>query len=365
MIQMIFTVASFLTSFVLCFLAIPSIIKVAEIKHLFDEPDVRKSHISRTPTLGGIAIFAGLIFSLTFWSTQKEIVELQYIISAVIILFFIGIKDDLFNLVAHKKLLAQLTSAFILVHFAGIRITTFYGLFGVNDLSMISSYVLSIFTIIVITNSFNLIDGINCLAGGVGVICSVVFGAWFAFVSSYQYSILAFSLAGSLLAFLWYNRTPAKIFMGDTGSLIVGVVLSILSIKFIEMNRVMPIDADYKVLAVPVVTIGILIVPLFDTLRVFMIRIFQGRSPLSADRNHLHHLLLDLGFSHMASSTILCVGNIAFIYFVFSMQWLRGELLLILLCLLCLGLSLFLKMIRPTRRNKLSRFLISIIIPKK
>ena len=112
---MLLSLASFLTSFLIAFMAIPSIIKIAEIKHLFDEPDERKLHVTRVPTLGGLAIFAGMIFSLTFWSSQKEIVELQYIISSIIILFFIGMKDDLFNLVAYKKLLGQLLSAFILV----------------------------------------------------------------------------------------------------------------------------------------------------------------------------------------------------------------------------------------------------------
>lgn len=362
---MIYTFSAFITAFVICFFAIPSIIKIAEIKHLFDEPDTRKSHQSNTPTLGGIAIFAGLIFSMTFWSTQKEIIELQYIIASVMILFFVGIKDDLFNLVAHKKLIAQLLVAFILVHFAGIKITTFYGLFGIDDLTLIPSYALSIFTIIVITNSFNLIDGINCLAGGVGFICSIVFGTWFISVNSIQYAILAYSLAGSLLAFLWYNRTPARIFMGDTGSLIVGVTLSILSIKFIEMNRVMDINAPYKVLAVPVVTIGILIVPLFDTLRVFLIRIFQGRSPLSADRNHLHHLLLDLGFSHMVASAILCSGNILFIYLVFNFHWLRGELLLTMVLTFCIVLSIVLSILNSKKLKTVSKFKLSIFMSKK
>src|SRR5690554_2404310 len=146
------TFLAILTSLIISLVAIPSIIKIAKIKNLFDEPDSRKLHSSSTPTLGGVAIFAGLIFSLTFWSDQDVILELQYIISAVILLFFIGVKDDLFNLVAYKKLIGQLISSFILVHWAGIRITTFYGLFGVHDLTLIPSYGLSIFTIVVITN---------------------------------------------------------------------------------------------------------------------------------------------------------------------------------------------------------------------
>lgn len=321
---------AFLTSFLITFLAIPSIIRIAEIKHLFDEPEVRKSHSSRVPTLGGIAIFAGLIFSLTFWSNQQEILELQFIICSVLVMFFIGIKDDLFNLVAYKKLSGQILASAILVHFAGIKLTTFYGLFGVNDLSLVSSYIISMFTIIVITNSINLIDGIDCLAGSVGVLASSIFGYWFFLADASQYAILSFSLVGSLLAFLWFNRSPSKIFMGDTGSLIVGLTLSILSIKFIEMNRVLPRDHINKILSVPVITIGILIIPLFDTARVFVIRSFEGRSPLSADRNHLHHLLLAQGFDHMSSTGILILFNLALFLTVFSFQGIRGEILLAL-----------------------------------
>jgi UDP-GlcNAc:undecaprenyl-phosphate GlcNAc-1-phosphate transferase len=343
--------SALVTSFAVTFFAIPSIIRIAELKHLFDEPGARKSHDKQVPTLGGVAIFAGLIFSLTFWASQRQIVELQYIISAILVLFFIGIKDDLYNLVAYKKLVGQLISAFILVHWAQIKITTFYGLFGIWDLTVFPSYALSIFTIVVITNSFNLIDGVNTLAGSIGIISAATFGTWFFFIGSTQYSILAFALVGALLAFLWFNRSPAKIFMGDTGSLIVGMVLSLLAIKFIEMNRVMDRAADYKVLSVPVVTIGILVIPLFDTLRVFAIRIYQGHSPLHADRNHLHHMLLDLGLSHMQTSGVLVFYNLLMISFVFAFQSMKGELLLLVVFSISLSSSIFLTYLLRSKKK--------------
>lgn len=328
-----------LTSFVVSLISIPSIIKIAEIKHLFDEPDIRKSHKSKTPTLGGIAIFAAIVFSLTFWSTQKDVIELQYIICSVILLFFVGMKDDLFNLVAYKKLAGQLMASFILVHWAGIRITTFYGLFGINDLELIPSYTLSLFTIVVITNSLNLIDGIDGLAASVGIVGSVVFGYWFMMVGVTQYAILASCMTGALLGFLYFNISPSKIFMGDTGSLIVGVILSILAIKFIEMNRVMDKSLPYKVLSVPVVTLAILVIPLFDTLRVFTIRVLQGRSPLSADRHHIHHLLLDLGLNHTKTTAVLISFNVFVIVMIYLGQTIKGEILLAGLLGTCIMLS--------------------------
>ena len=348
---MILALASFFTSLFITFFAIPSIIRIAEIKHLFDEPDDRKLHKTRVPTLGGLAIFAGMIFSLTFWSTQKEIVELQYIISSIIVLFFIGMKDDLFNLVHYKKLIGQLIAAFILVHWAGIRITSFFGIFGIHELDIISTYAFTIFTMVVITNAMNLIDGIDGLAGSVGVIASLIFGVWFFGAEQSQYVVLSCALMGSLMAFLYYNRTPSRIFMGDTGSLMVGIVLSILAIKFIEMNRVLPIDDFIKIRGVPVFTIAVLIIPLFDTLRVFTIRTLQGKSPFNPDRNHLHHLLIDTGFSHLQATAILVSFNILMVCTAFAAQGIRSEITLTFILVSCLLVSYVFANVRNKKRK--------------
>jgi UDP-N-acetylmuramyl pentapeptide phosphotransferase/UDP-N-acetylglucosamine-1-phosphate transferase len=294
-----------------------------------------------------VAIFAGLIFSLTFWSDQNLIQELQYILAAIMILFFMGIKDDLLTIRASKKLFVQIVAALLIVHWTDIRLTTFYGLFGIWDISTTFSYVLSIFTIVSITNAFNLIDGIDGLAGSIGIITSAVFGTWFALMGSYQYAILAFALMGSLIGFMIYNWSPAKIFMGDTGSLIVGFVVALLAVKFIEMNRLMHREAQYKVLSVPVVTIGILIVPLFDTIRVFAIRLLNKKSPFAPDRNHIHHILLDQGYSHAQTTLLLGAFNIFMIGLVYLGQGkLSGEILLITVIVIPVATSLYLSWLR-------------------
>jgi UDP-N-acetylmuramyl pentapeptide phosphotransferase/UDP-N-acetylglucosamine-1-phosphate transferase len=324
-----------MTSLFIALVAIPSIIKIAEIKNLFDEPDERKHHLLKTPKLGGVAIFAGFIFSLTFWADQKSIIELQYIIAAVILLFFMGMKDDLFDLVAYKKLMGQLLASFIIVHWGGIKITTFYGLFDIHELSLVPSYLLSIFTVVVITNSFNLIDGVDGLAALIGIMSCGAFGCWFYWAGATQYAILASCMAGALCGFIVFNWSPAKIFMGDMGTLIVGAMLSILAIKFIEMNRILDRDHPNKVLAVPVVTLAILIIPLFDTLRVFIIRIWQRRSPFSADRNHIHHALLSLGLSHRQTALSLGLFNLLMMGLIYKLQAVRGEIQLGILLLIC------------------------------
>lgn len=342
-------ILSFLTAGAITAFAIPSIIKVAQIKHLFDEPDERKQHKSKVPTLGGMAIFAGLLFSVTFWTDQVQIVELQYIITSLLILFFIGIKDDLVNLRASKKLLGQILAAVILIHMAQVRLTTFYGMFGIKDLPIWFSYIFSIFTCVVITNAFNLIDGIDGLAGSLGIVGASTFGLWYYFLGMTQYSILCSALAGSLLAFLWFNKSPAKIFMGDTGSMLIGFIMALLAMKFIESVRVLPKSHPYKILSVPVFTLTILIIPLFDTLRVFIIRMSKGKSPFHPDRNHIHHILIDLGLTHMQSTFVLTLFSIMMIFLIFFLQGVRGEYLLALILIIPILSTFFLSYLKSKK----------------
>lgn len=341
--QVIFTA---ITSFVICFFSIPAIIRVADLKHLYDEPSERKKHSKNIPTLGGVAIFAGSIFSTTFWSSQDQIVELQYIIASLLILFFLGIKDDIVDLPAYKKLIGQVLAAAILVFFADIRLSSLYGVFSIYDIPFWFSSAFSLITIIGITNSFNLIDGIDTLAASVGLFSSILFGSWFYLTGFYQYSVLAFSITGALMAFYYFNKTPAKIFMGDTGSLVIGLISSILAIKFMEFNKVYPADAPFKMFSAPAIAIAVLIIPIFDTIRVFVLRILQGRSPLSPDRNHLHHILIDLGYSHLKSTFVLISCNIVVVAISYYFQRQEGELVLLFNLILMVALSYYLERAR-------------------
>ncbi len=217
-------ILSFITAFALTYVAIPAIINIALQKHLYDEPDERKSHSTPIPTLGGIGIFAGVIFSIILWTPFDVFGDLQYILCAFIILFLIGAKDDISPVAPTKKLLGQVFASFILVFKANVRLTSLYGMFGIGVIPEFWSIVLSMFTILVIINAFNLIDGINGLSGSIAVLISVTFGTWFLLVEHIELAIVAFSLAGSVIAFLKYNFTPAKIFMGDTGAYLIGVI---------------------------------------------------------------------------------------------------------------------------------------------
>ncbi len=298
-------------AFLITFFAIPVIIQVAKDKKLFDEPDERKIHKAVIPTLGGLGIFAGFIIATLLGVPHSILSELQYFAAAAIVVFFLGIKDDILILSASKKFAGQLIAAGILIKFGGIHINNMHGLLGVYEIPNVASIVLSMFTIIVITNSFNLIDGVDGLAGSLGLLTTLIFGSYFFYIDQLTYAVMAFALAGSLLSFLIYNFPPAKIFMGDTGSLLLGLVNSILVIKFINLAQAP--DAVLPVESAPAIGFAILMIPLFDTLRVFGLRILDRRSPFSPDRTHIHHFLLDLGLSHRNTTLVCVAANILFI----------------------------------------------------
>ncbi len=298
-------------SFIISFLAIPAVLQIAEEKKLFDIPNERKLHSSPVSSLGGVGIFGGF-FLASLLSIQVSLnPEFQYFFAAAVIIFFLGLKDDILILSATKKIIGQVIAASILIHLGGIRLDSMHGLFGIDKVPESFGLALSYLTIIVVINSFNLIDGVDGLASSLGIFTTLVFGTYFVFAGEQAYALMAFALAGSLVAFLIFNHHPAKIFMGDSGSLMIGLVNSILVIKFINI-------ADQPFMTIPVesaaaVGFSILIVPLLDTLRVFSIRIYRGFSPFTPDRNHVHHLLLERGFGHKAITLICLSVNAAFV----------------------------------------------------
>jgi len=335
-------------SFIITFLAVPVVLEVAEKKKLFDIPNERKVHTRLVASLGGVGIFGGFILA-SLLSIQGHLnSEFQYFFAAALVIFFLGLKDDLIILSASKKFIGQIIAASILIHLGDIRLDSMYGLMGFEKLPEGFALALSYLTIIVIINSFNLIDGVDGLAASLGILTMLIFGSYFFAIGYQAYALLAFAMAGSLGAFMIFNHHPAKIFMGDSGSLMIGLVNAILVIKFINV-------ANDPLVAIPIpsaVAIGfaILIVPLLDTLRVFSIRILNGVSPFTPDRNHVHHLLLDRGLDH-ASVTLTCVSvNIGFIMIAWFGRYMGPNYLLLTMLILAFsGLAFLYYYKRPKR----------------
>jgi len=286
--------------------AIPVIIKISRLKNLMADPGERSSHVTKTPTLGGVAIFASTLISYFLWENPDEGRLIHLSICAIVILFFLGVKDDILVLSPKKKMFVQVAVSGLVIILADLRIENLFGIFGVNEVPYFISLLLTVFVFIALINAINLIDGIDGLAGGIGMIAGGMFGLWFYLNGHYALACLAFSMAGSLLGFLRFNYSKtSKIFMGDTGSLLIGFMLTMFAIKFIQLNIEYRFNPNASFSA-PILAIIVLIVPIFDTLRVFIVRLKDKKSPFVGDRNHLHHILIDSGLSHFQSSVILC-----------------------------------------------------------
>jgi UDP-N-acetylmuramyl pentapeptide phosphotransferase/UDP-N-acetylglucosamine-1-phosphate transferase len=319
---MSYILLAFAIAAVLTYLAIPVIINVANEKKLFDIPDDRKIHKTLIPSLGGIGIFGGFIIAaLLLWPTQSATStstnNMPYITAACLIIFFLGLKDDLLVISPLKKFIGQLIAAWIIVYKCGLLISSFQGVFGITTLPHAAALGITYLAIVLIINAFNLIDGIDGLSGHLGLICCLCFAIYFFShgMNFIGYAIIAAAMAGALASFLVFNHHPAKIFMGDTGSMLLGLICSILLIKFISISNPDNIEIVKRLSLKggPIVAVSFLIIPLFDTVRVFGRRILNGRSPFSPDRTHIHHLLLDKGFTHNRITLILSLASILLI----------------------------------------------------
>lgn len=302
-----------LTSFMIVLLSTPSFIKIAKLKHLFDDPsEDRKIHTRKVPLMGGMMIFAGTLFSFLLWLPINEMGVIKYLVPSLLIMFFVGMKDDIIGTAPVKKLAAHLFVAFIMVFMADVKLTSLHGLFGVREIPEWAGIMLSVFTYIVVVNAFNLIDGVDGLAAGVGLISSTVFGYWFYYAGDWTYAVLSFSLAGGLLGFLRFNFSPAKIFMGDSGSLTIGFLIAVMAIELVEYEA-QELPHIISNISKPILSMSILVYPLVDTIRVFTLRVVKGVSPFTADRNHIHHRLIDLGLSHKQTVLIIYLFNLVII----------------------------------------------------
>ncbi|MEJ0102644.1 MAG: MraY family glycosyltransferase [Bacteroidota bacterium] len=342
---------SFFSAFVVTLITIPPILQLVKKYSLYDVPDHRKEHKIPVATFGGVAIWAGMVTSIMLWfSFSNQAVVISFMFSLVI-LFSLGIMDDLKNLSARYKLVIE-TGLAIIMAIAGTRITTFNGLFGINELPLTAQYTFTVLAIVGITNAFNLIDGIDGLAGGLGFMSLITLGIFLTLCGDKNMALIAFSLAGGLLAFLYFNLNPARIFMGDTGSLILGFVIAIMCIRLIQVNNSLqsPIVPH-----APIFALGIVLIPVFDTFRVFSIRMWKGKSPFSPDKTHIHHLLTNSGFSHSFAAKLICTIHAFILMEVYWLKDLRQELTLFFLVLAMIVFVLSLKQLSILKKTQLPK----------
>jgi UDP-GlcNAc:undecaprenyl-phosphate GlcNAc-1-phosphate transferase len=299
------------TSALCCMILIPLIIKASFKLNLVDKPDERKVHKTPIPRLGGVGIFiSATIAVLVNLEGIRALALWPMLFISVAVLFLVGIWDDLKNISARLRFVLQIGCALALAS-TGVRITSLFGIFGIYELHIVAQYAVSVLIMVGVTNSFNLIDGIDGLAGGLGFIGLCVF-AFIAYrLQLYPLLIVLLAFAGSLLGFLKNNFSPAKIFMGDGGSLVIGYLLSATGILLIGNSQAHP-DKMAPAQAAVLVT-AVLIIPVFDTVRVFASRMRKGFSPFKADKTHIHHLFLVAGMNHRKTCFILYVFSLLLI----------------------------------------------------
>lgn len=317
----------------------PSIIYTALRHQLFDTSDAhRKDHSNQVSRLGGIAIFFSFTITTLLFAAMVNYKEANFLITSCIILFALGLKDDMYGVSPKSKFLLQLTVAVILVVAGGFKLTSLYGVFFIWETNPVGGAIFSIIVIIFVNNAFNLIDGVDGLAGTLGALATLSFGVFFAVANEYPFAFIAFAMFGAIAGFLKFNYAPAKIFMGDAGSLVIGLVAVVLAIKFIELNKVGTVN-DPAFYSAPSIAVAVLIVPIFDSLRIFFIRILHRQSPFKGDRNHVHHRLQRLGFNATQVVLTLSAFTVGITLLAVGLQNIGNFMLISLLITTCVALN--------------------------
>ena len=360
-------------SFIVSYLVIPRIISIVRTKNLMDKPNQRSSHKEKTPTMGGVAFFASLLSSLYFLQVYDSHKLGLSLVIGLLILFYIGIKDDLVGVSPRTKIIGQMLSFIFVMDSNELSITSLNGFLGFYELPLWISYFLGIFIIISIVNAYNLIDGINGSASMVGIMIFSIFSYIFYQTKDYYFVLLSISSIGCLSAFLRYNISKKNsIFMGDTGSLLIGFVIGVCTLRFLNLPIERLSMANINYYNKFVLVFIILYIPFVDTMRVFLIRILKHRSPFFADRNHIHHIMIDyMKLSHIQASLLLALFNLlVFIFFYIANLYISTITLFIVLFLFIIGTTLILFYYNRSfsvRRNKqkIQRILDNTLIGKR
>ena len=317
MIQTFFLKYSFLIgliSFFLGLIGMPVVVRIAKAKGFVVRPNKRMSHTGEVPNVGGLNIcFSFMLTYLLFEFNQMS--QSQFFLIGLFAIMAVGFIDDVLILTPIAKILGETLAGIALIGFADIRLTHLHGIFGIEQIGIIPSYLLSLFVLLAIINAINLIDGVDGLASGLGMLYCIFFAIYFHLAGEISWSILGICMVGALAVFFIYNvfGNREKIFMGDSGSLLLGYLLTAFVFHFCEINAYHEVPEVLHMSAAPAVAICVLTVPIFDTIRVSLTRIKQHRSPFEPDKNHIHHLLLRTGLNHIQTTCVLLSVSVLFI----------------------------------------------------
>lgn len=288
------------------FLIHPRLVKIAKMKQIVDNPNARKLNKVPVPVLGGVGVFFGLMFGLGVAGYYVQNMEIQFeLIIAMMVMLYTGVGDDIMDISPTARFALQICTVCMMMFLCGIYIDNFHGLWNVYRLPVAVAVVLTLVSGVGIINSINLIDGVDGLCSGYGMFASLLFGICFVRMGDMSYAVLAFSMFGALIPFMMHNMFGAKykMFLGDGGSLVLGFICSLYVMRIIQSG------SDHITGSTVSFTLAVMAIPVFDTLRVMTARMLKGRSPFSADKTHLHHMFIGLGFSHVLTSVNMLILN--------------------------------------------------------
>ena len=289
----------------------PKVLKIAIMKNLVDNPDARKLQRNPVPVMGGIAVFFGIIIGLCGAQTLFNHYNVFLLISAMLVMLYIGTIDDILNLTPTTRFLIEILIVAWIMYVNNVSISSLWGLWGAYTIPEWIAWPLTIFAAVGIINAINLIDGVNGLSSGFCFMASVLFTIVFYKADNIVMTVLAVSAAGAIIPFFLHNvfGNSTRMFIGDGGTLVIGTMMSIFVMEILHSDSSCKFLADCGMGLVPM-TLAILAIPVFDTLRVMSMRIIRGTSPFHPDRTHLHHMFIELGFSHVG--TTVCILSLNF-----------------------------------------------------
>lgn len=289
-------------SYILTLVFLPIVINFAKANKLFVPQSYRRIHHSKVSALGGLVIFISSTLSFILFSDLVNYPDYRMIISSAFLMFALGLRDDLFEMKPLYKLLGQLLAVIIVVAFANVKVDFIQHYFDGNMANLLD-ILLSIVIVLAIINAYNMIDGIDMLAAIVGFVILSFLGVWFFIVQQFDYSLALLSLSASLLAFMIFNYSPAKIFMGDTGTMTIALIMSVSLMQFDNINSMIIGTGKFNhAYAIVVSLISLIII---DMLRVAFYRLYRHKSPMRGDKTHIHHILYYLGWSSPKISFVL------------------------------------------------------------
>ncbi|MDR0863891.1 MAG: undecaprenyl/decaprenyl-phosphate alpha-N-acetylglucosaminyl 1-phosphate transferase [Candidatus Symbiothrix sp.] len=299
-----------------------------------DPSEARKIHKKKVPNLGGVGLFIATMVSYFAFSDYANIIRPDKVFSITIFLFFIGLKDDMDDISVRSRFLMEFACAFFIILITDIRITTLWGIFGIAELPIVASYIITSIFIVGCINAYNLIDGLDGLLGSLALLGSICFGFIFNGSGEWLWTLLCVAMCGALLGFLFYNWYPAKIFMGNGGAIFIGTIFACFAVRVMQLDPF--ITKNIHITMTHTMAFSIISIPVVDMFTVFMIRIYCGFSPFRADNLHVHHRITKgMGFNHAQASLFLVFVNILIILFAYHIQYtgaLRSLLYTILFC---------------------------------